>query len=203
TTSSRRPPRSGWIRWTGRSAGLLLRHAGPDAGQARHRRSRPTRAEEGGRLGYQAPAGHSGRAPREVAQVAELRGRGRRDAGRVRVLRNAETGARSDRRARSGGGREGRTQALLEGAAGVFHGARTRRRRARRPDHPWPDLRAQAEVRAVGIRAEDGRRAVALPRQHAHPRAVDEVRAAEAFQVAAETRAFLTERGVNLAGEQQ
>ena len=41
---------------------------------------------------------------------------------------------------------------------------------------------------------------MALPGQHDAPRAVDEVPADQ--RLAAETRAFLTERGVNLTSEQ-
>ena len=44
-------------------------------------------------------------------------------------------------------------------------------------------------------RPADGGGAVVLPRRIPDPRAVDQVRAAEAFHVAAETKAFLTQRG--------
>ena len=49
--------------------------------------------------------------------------------------------------------------------------------RARRPRDPGPDLRAQAEVRAQGLRSQARGRDVAVPGQLHDPRAVDEVRA--------------------------
>ena len=67
---------------------------------------------------------------------------------------------------------------------------------------PGPDLRPQAQGERRGLRAQDGRRAVAVSRRDADPRALHEVRPDEAFQVAAESRAFLTERGIELGGAQ-
>ena len=51
--------------------------------------------------------------------------------------------------------------------------------------------------------ADPRRRAVAVPGRLAHPRAVDQVPADEAFQVAGATRAYLAEKGIVLAGVQQ
>ena len=48
------------------------------------------------------------------------------------------------------------------------------------------DLRSQAQVEPIGLRAAACRRALALPRRLADPGAVDEVRADRAVQVAAE-----------------
>jgi hypothetical protein len=59
----------------------------------------------------------------------------------------------------------------------VLRRARARRRRVRGPLAPRADLRPQDQGRAGGLRAQDGRRAVALPRRGADPRALDEVRA--------------------------
>ena len=44
---------------------------------------------------------------------------------------------------------------------------------------------------------------MALPRQLTHPRALDEVHRADAAQVAAEARLFLTQKGVSLDGRQE
>jgi hypothetical protein len=63
------------------------RQARPRTEQASGRRSRTPRAEEGRRLGREAPAGRALRAP-EPAAVNGVRRRGRRDAGWVRLLRN-------------------------------------------------------------------------------------------------------------------
>jgi hypothetical protein len=43
---------------------------------------------------------------------------------------------------------------------------------------------------------------VALSRRKSHPRALDALRNDEAFQVAAESRAYLHGRGIDLSGEQ-
>ena len=58
-----------------------------------------------------------------------------------------------------------------------FSGERARGHRARRAGSSRPDQRPQAEVLAQGIRPPARRRAVALPRQHADPRALDQVHA--------------------------
>ena len=94
-------------------------------------------------------------------------------------------------------------EALLEGATGVLLRARPRGDRARRPLRPRPDLRAQAQVPAKGVRPQTGRRDVALPRRLPDSRALDQCAPDEAFQVAAETRSFLAGRGVDLGGEQE
>ena len=75
--------------------GLLLRHARPDARLARSRRARATRAEEGRRLGGQAPPSRAKRASRDDAEVAELWHRGRRDARGFRLLGLDEARARA------------------------------------------------------------------------------------------------------------
>ena len=94
-------------------------------------------------------------------------------------------------RARGGRRRAPRPQALLEGAARVLRRARPRGHRARRPDRARPGLRPQAQVRAEGLDRKlvaelwlypDGSRILELSTKCAP---------AEAFQVAAETRAFL------------
>ena len=59
------------------------------------------------------------------------------------------------------------------------------------------------EATARGVPAEDRRRDVALSRRQADRRAVDEMQPQEAFQVAAESRAFFAERGIDMRGEQQ
>ena len=94
-------------------------------------------------------------------------------------------------------------EALHETAACVLQDACPGGSRARRPLDPRPDLRAQAQVQAEGVAAEDGGGAVALPGRIAHPRAVDEVRAQDALNTVLETRLFLEKKGVDLGGEQQ
>ena len=59
----------------------------------------------------------------------------------------------------------------------LFAATRARRRHARRPFDPRPDLRAQAEVVAGGVRPPARCRDLALSRRLADPRALDEVRA--------------------------
>ena len=73
--------------------------------------------------------------------------------------------------------READSQALLEGTALVVRGPRTRWARDGRPLDTRPDLRAEAEVGAGGIRPQARGRALALSRQLHDHRAVDEVRA--------------------------
>ena len=85
-----------------------------------------------------------------------------------------------------------------------FAHARAGRRRARRPLGPRPDLRAEAEADAGGVRAQADRRDVALPRQLARARALDEVHARRGVRRGRdEARAFLTEKGIDLGAEQQ
>ena len=102
--------------------------------------------------------------PAELRDSQELRRRGRRDARRVRLLRIDEAlvgvSRRQGRRARG----EADSQALLEGTAVVVRGPRTRWARAGRSLDTRPDLRAEAEVRAGGIRPQARGRALALSR---------------------------------------
>ena len=110
---------------------------------------------------------------------------------------------RRRRRPEHVGGRAAAAEALLEGAARVLRRACARGDRARRPDRARPDLRAQA-----GIDAEElGRRVVGEMWLYPDGSRVVELstrcETSEAFQVAAEARAFLTEQGVDLSGEQQ
>ena len=93
--------------------------------------------------------------------------------------------------------------AVLQGAARVLRGTRARGDRARRPHRARPDLRRQAQVRAAGLNRDlvvelwlypDGSRILELSTKCAP---------GEAFQVAAEARAFLGERGIDPGGEQQ
>ena len=92
-----------------------------------------------------------------------IRGRGRRDPRRLRLLGAAQVrrGLRRDppraaRRARP-------AQALHQGAACPVQGPRSRRARAGRPRGARADLRAQAEMAAARLRPQDGGGDVALP----------------------------------------
>ena len=139
-----------------------------------------------------------------AAQVAELRRRGRRDARRVRLLGIDQGSAR-------------RRQPSSETCRGKrpLRKLFSKEQRAFYAEHapegielddlvaPRADLRAQAEVLAGGLRAQlvaemwlypDGSRILELSTKCAP---------AEAFQVAAETRAFLDRARLDLAGEQQ
>ena len=113
---------------------------------------------------------------KDASAVSQPRGRGRRDAGWVRVLGDAEGEARSDGGSRHDPRREADPEALLEGAARVLRRQCARGSRAGRALRPGADLRPQAEVEPGGIRASPRRRALALPGRLADPRAVDEVR---------------------------
>ena len=122
----RSQPRSGFTR--GRPArgpdpaGLLLRHPGPGAQQPWPRRPRSSGAGPRRRLGGEAAAGGSRRAPDGGSHLAELRRGGRHDARRHLCLLGVDE-------ARHGpDGRQGRNgrhstgaQALLQGAAGPLY----------------------------------------------------------------------------------
>ena len=66
-------------------------------------------------------------------------------------------------------------QAVLQAPASLLRRPRARAGRTRRPRRPRPDLRAQAQVLARGLRAQARRRDVALPGRLADPRALDQV----------------------------
>ena len=156
-------------------AGALLRHARARPRAGGRRRARAPRAGQGRRLGGQAPAGRAVGSACRPAPVRGLLRRGRRDARRVRLLRVAQGPAEAAGRARDAARGPTAAQAVLEGAARVLRRARARGDRARRPADARPDLRAQAQGRAGGLPPPARRRALALPRRRADPRAVDEV----------------------------
>ena len=79
-------------------------------------------------------------------------------------------------RARRRGRVRAAAQALLQGAARLLRRPRPRGDRVRGPLAPGPDLRAQAQGEPAGLRAQDGRRALAVSRRDADPRALHEVR---------------------------
>ena len=114
--------------------------------------------------------------PRKVRESRVVHGRGRRDARRLRLLGLDEGHAGHGRAGRRGRVRAA-AQAVLQGAARLLRRPRPRGDRVRGPLAPGPDLRPQAQGHAAGLRAQDGRRAVAVSRRDADPRALDEVRA--------------------------
>ena len=67
-------------------SGVLLRHPRPEPQPAGRRRPRAPGPGQGRRLGGEAAAGHPARAAVRAAPEPRVRGRGRRDAGRVRLL---------------------------------------------------------------------------------------------------------------------
>ena len=158
-------------------AGLLLRHARPRAQRERRRRARAPRPGQGRRHRRQAAAGRPAGAARGAPPLAELRRRGGRDAGRLRLLRLVQGSALRAARARDPGRRATDPQALLQGAARLLRGACARGPRPRRPVRAGADLRPQGQVRAERARAEGRRGGVALPRRLAPARALDQVRA--------------------------
>ena len=147
------------------------------ARQARSGRPGASRAEEGRRLGGQAPADRPGRHPGRGSRLAQLRDRGRRDARRVRLLRLDEARAAPSRRQ---GGRR-RPLPLRK----LF----SKEQRAFFAEHApdgvelddlavlGPIFVLKLTIHAQGLRPPPRGRDVALPRQLAHPRAVDEVHA--------------------------
>ena len=160
---------------------------------SRCRRPRPARAGRGRRHGGQAAAGR----PRPSSRPSCAR----RRASASRSTRcRAASSARPRSRACSTPASvtrslvaSGRSQAVHQGAAGAST-PRTRRRASLSTIcavlGPIFVLKLKGRPRAT---TAAGRRAVALPRRFADPRALDQVPAGEAFQVAAETRAFLGE----------
>src|SRR5512133_1922208 len=77
------------------------------------------------------------------------------------------------------------------------------RSQPRRPGDPGPDHRAQGEIRAPGVQTTAGRRAVLYPDGSRNLELDTKCAPHGGFQVAAELRAFLSTKGVNLSGEQQ
>ena len=153
------------------------------------------------RLGGQAAAGRTGRDAPELRQVAEHGRRGRRDAGRLRVLGLPE-GQAAPEAITSAVTAGTDPKAVLEGAARVLRGPRARRPGPRRPLGARPDLRAQAQAPARGVLAPARRRDVAVPRRVANRRAVDQVPPGERLDVVDEVRSFL-QAGRRPRGEQQ
>ena len=185
--------------------GLLLRHARPRARQARRRRARPPDPGQGRRLGREAAAGRAGRAAGRAAPVGELQRRGRRAARRLRLLGDDEGRARPERRQSAARRRAAAAQALLEGAARVLR-RRTRPRASELDDLVDPRARSScssSRSRRRSSAAGSSPRCGSTPTARACSSSRRGARTAEAFQVAAEARAFLAGRGVDLSGEQQ
>ena len=152
----------------------------------------------------QAPAGRAGRASRRAATRPCVQGRGRRAAGWVRVLRIAE-----------GPDAPARKCALPSAASSPFAGS------SRRTSEPstGPTRPAGLELDAlVPLGPTFILKTVFTPKSLGRPLVGEmwlyqdgsrilelstKCQPAEAFQVAAEVRAYLAERGVSLTGEQQ
>ena len=142
--------------------------------------------------------------PDGAPPLAELRRRGRRDAGRLRLLRLVQ--GRAPRAARAGdhGRRAPDPQALLQGAAGVLRGARARGHRPRRPDRPRADLRAQGQVRAAGARrARSSPRCGSTPTARACSSSRRSARRTRRSRWRPRRARSSTERGIDMSGEQE
>src|SRR4029450_1769016 len=123
----------------------------------------------------EAPTGGSGSASRRPPALGG-RWRGSRcDAGRLRVFGVDEGEGCERRHSRGSHWSASREQAVLEGAARLPGRSRPGGSEAQRAIHSRPDLRVEAEVRASRVRAEDGRRAVAVPGWVEDLRTVDEM----------------------------
>ncbi len=155
--------------------GVLLRHPRSPAQPGRRRGAGTAGPGAGERLDREAASGRAGRPARRGPQVAQPRGRGRRDEGFARVLGldeahpGARRGAVDDPRGQAD------PQALLQGAAGVLRRPRAGGHRARRSERARADLRAQGEDLPGELQPQAGRRAVDLSRRLADRRAVGEV----------------------------
>ena len=142
--------------------------------------------------------------PADAARVGRLRGRGRRDAGRLRLLGQAEGGDRPGRRARAPSPASGPLRKLFSKEQRKLFAAHA-------PEGiGLDDLSILGPIFVLKLRftpEELGRRLVAemwlYPDGSRAARALDQVRPAEAFEIAAELRAFLAAAGVDLSGEQE
>ena len=142
--------------------------------------------------------------PREPAQVAEPRRRGRRDARRLRVLGHAE----GQDRCRSPSG-EPLRESLRFASSSRRSSARSSRTRAV-AGVELDELAVLGPIFVLKLNftpAELGRRLVAELWLYPDGSRILELStkctAADAFQVAAESRAFLSAKGIDLSGEQQ
>ena len=156
---------------------VLLRHAGPDAREGRRRRARAPRRSARATTRWSSCGPSCPPSCRASCASRRVRGRGRRDARRLRLLGVAEGPAR-----RTPVRDVGRATAPLRK---LF----SKEQRAFFAEHApegigLEDLSLLGPIFVLklkgvpaGLRAQDGRRAVAVPRRHADPRALDEVRA--------------------------
>ena len=143
--------------------------------------------------------------PAELRALAELQRRGRRDAGRIRLLGVDEGHARGRAPcSESVAGERPIRKLFSKEQRALLRRARPGRARAGRPVGPRPDLRAEAASFAP---EEFGRKLVAEMWLYPDGSRILELSTkcapGEAFQVAAEARAFLAGKGVDLSGEQQ
>ena len=178
----------------------------PDLALDEHgrRRSRSPRAEKGRRLCREAAAGRPVRAPGRRPPVAGFRRRGGRDAGRIRLL-GLDEGERS---APPTSGRPWPASGRCASCS----------RRSSGPSTPSTLPRASRSttssvlgpifvLKLKFVPEEFDRKLVAemwlYPDNSRILELSTKCRPAEAFQVAAEARAFLTEQGIDLGGEQE
>ena len=169
----------------------------------RRGRARAARPGEGRRHRRQAPPGRPARAARRAPPLLELRGRGRRDAGRVRLLRLVQ--GRPPRAAREGvRRRRPPVRKLFSKEQRAFYAEHAPEGIA------LDDLTVLGPIFVLKVKFSPkalGRKVVAelwlYPDDSRLLELSTKCEPAEAFQVSAETRAFLTERGIDMSGEQE
>ena len=142
--------------------------------------------------------------PGRLRKLPEFGRRGRRHAGRLCLLGIAER-HRARRRATTSRQHElAAAEAVHEGATRVLRAARSRRRDARRPVDLRSDLRAQAEARPEGTSvASSSPRCGSTPTGRASSSSRPSAPLARPSRSPRSCAPSLTERGVNLDGEQE
>ena len=172
--------------------GLLLRHARARSRRPRRGRPRAANPGQGRRLDRQAAPGDAERAAGGAAAVGRIPRRGGRAPRWLRLLRDAQGLARRGRRAQRGQRDAPAAEALLEGAAAALS-RRTRRRGSALDDLTvlGPIFVLKLRLDAAGASVAGSWRRCGSTRTAPASSSCRRARATkEAFQVAAETRAY-------------
>ena len=185
-------------------AGLLLRHARARAQQGGRRRTREAGPGQGQRLRREAAPGRARRAPGGPPEVSQPRRRGGRDAGRVRVLGVVQGEARARRQFETRSSAAKPLRKLFSKEQREFFAANA-------PEGVELDeLSVMGPIFVLKLKwspREFGRPLVAELWLYPDGSRILELSTkcttTEPMQVAAEARAFLIKKGVDLSGEQQ